>query len=102
MTTNTEIAAQFEELAERLQQRHESWFKIAAYRKAAATIRATPEPVESIAARGQLRTLPGVGAAIAVKILDYLATGHIPALDRVRAEQRAASPDAEPGPTVQR
>ncbi len=92
MKTNAEIAAQFEELADRLQQQHESWFKIAAYRKAAATIRAAQEPVAALAARGQLRSLPGVGAAIATKIQDYLATGHIPALDRVRAEQQTERP----------
>jgi DNA polymerase (family 10) len=87
MTTNAEVAAQFEELADRLQRQRESWFKVAAYRKAAATIGGLEEPIEAIAARGELRSLPGVGAAIATKIQDYLATGHIPALDRVRAEQ---------------
>ncbi len=91
MTTNAEVAAQFEELADRLLQQHESWFKVAAYRKAAATIRDLGEPVEAIAARGGLRSLPGVGAAIATKIQDYLTTGHIPTLDRVRAEQETAN-----------
>jgi DNA polymerase (family 10) len=94
MTTNAEVAVQFEELADRLLQQHESWFTIAAYRKAAATIRAAEEPIEALAARGTLRSLPGIGAAIATKIQDYLATGHIPALDRVRAEQERQQPTA--------
>jgi DNA polymerase (family 10) len=95
MTTNAEVAAQFDELADRLQKQGEAWFKVAAYRKAAATIRALEEPVETLAARGELRSLPGVGAAIATKIQDYLTSGHIPALDRVRAEQETTTPRGE-------
>jgi DNA polymerase (family 10) len=89
VTTNTEVAEQFDELADRLLRQGESWFKVAAYRRAAATLRKLDEPIDAIAAQGRLRSLPGVGAAIATKIQDYLKTGHIPALDRVRSEQDA-------------
>ncbi|MER3419553.1 MAG: hypothetical protein C4290_03080, partial [Chloroflexota bacterium] len=62
------------------------WFKVRAYRRAAAAIRDSSEDVARLAVEGGLKTLPGVGDAIAKKITDYLATGHIPLLDRLRTQ----------------
>ncbi len=86
MNRNAEVAAQFDEIADRLQLLGESWFKVRAYRRAAEVIRGTSEDVAQLAAGGRLKTLPGVGDAIAKKIVDYLSTGHIPLLDRLRAQ----------------
>jgi DNA polymerase (family 10) len=86
MNRNAEIAAQFDEIADRLQLLGESWFKVRAYRRAAEVIRGTSEDVAQLAAEGRLKTLPGVGDAIAKKITDYLTTGHISLLDRLRAQ----------------
>jgi DNA polymerase (family 10) len=87
--TNEELAAQFDELGDRLLLDGELWFKVAAYRRAAATIRSLTEDVETIASNGRLRKLPGIGEAITSKVEVYRETGHIPALERVRAAQPA-------------
>ncbi len=86
MNRNAEIAALFDEIADRLQLLGESWFKVRAYRRAAEAIRGASEDVAGLAAEGRLKTLPGVGDAIATKITGYLATGHIPLLDRLRTQ----------------
>jgi DNA polymerase (family 10) len=87
VATNEEVAEQFDELGDRLLLEGESWFKVSAYRKAAATFRGISENVEAIAAEGHLRKLPGIGEAIASKVEAYLETGHIPALDRLQSAQ---------------
>ena len=84
MVSNEDVAEQFDELADRMLLIDSSWFKVSAYRRAAKTLRELEEPVEEIAARGQLKKLPGVGDAIRDKIEAYLATGHIPLLERLR------------------
>jgi DNA polymerase (family X) len=87
MPANDEVAAQFEEIADRLLLEGESWFKIAAYRRAANTLRGLAEPVTAVAERSELDSLPGVGDAITTKIESFLSSGHIPLLDRLRSEQ---------------
>jgi hypothetical protein len=96
---NAETAAQFEEIAARLLANGESWFKIAAYRRAAAALRASAADVGALAEQGRLQELPGVGAAISTKIESYLKTGHIPLLDRLREEQ---GPGQIPTPAARR
>ncbi len=85
MRRNDELAAVFDELADRLLLQGESWFKVRAYRTGAAAIRAATEPVEQLSAEGRLGSLPGVGKAMVEKTVAYLATGSFPLLDRVRA-----------------
>jgi DNA polymerase (family 10) len=87
MISNAEVAQQFDELADRLLLEGESWFKVSAYRRVAATLTDLEEPVQDLSTKGRLRSVPGVGAAIARKIDDYLETGHIPLLDRLRDAQ---------------
>ena len=86
MDRNAAIAAQFEEIADRLTLLGESWFKVRAYRRAAELMRATGEDVARLSDDGRLESLPGIGEAIAQKTADYLATGHIPLLDRLREQ----------------
>ena len=87
MVTNVEVAAQFDEIADRLLLQGDSWFKVSSYRRAAETLRAAQRPLAGLAAEHQLLKLPGVGQAIATKIGDFLRTGEIPLLERLRAEQ---------------
>jgi len=87
LATNDEIADQFDEIAARMYLAGESWFKIAAYRRAAATFRGSEDEVRQLAKEERLRELRGVGKEIALKTEAYLATGHIPLLDRLRALQ---------------
>lgn len=87
VNTNLQLADQFDELADRLSSQGDSWFKVAAYRRAASTLRNLQEEVAIVAAQGRLRKLPGIGAAISSKIEAYLQTGQIPLLERLRGEQ---------------
>ena len=72
---NKEIVSLFERIADALEIKGESGFKIVAYRKAARILDDLTEDVASAAAEGRLETLPGIGSGIAGKIREYLATG---------------------------
>jgi DNA polymerase (family 10) len=78
MERNHEIAAPFDEIADRLLLRGERWFKIRAYRRAAETMRTTTADVAALSTAGRLDELDGIGEAIAKKTAEYLATGHVP------------------------
>jgi DNA polymerase (family 10) len=82
---NAAVARLFDELADLQEIAGENPFKTRAYRAFAQTAREHREPIESLAARGELLTLPGVGKAIAAKVDAAMHTGAFPALERARA-----------------
>ena len=95
---NAEIAGRFELLADLLELDGAVAYRYLAYRKAAKTLRETPESVARLSEQGRLRELPGVGAAIADKVAELLETGNISALEQARggdAARRRAG-DAHP------
>lgn len=61
-------------------------FKPGAYRRAAQTIDDLPKDLATLTTKKELMELPGVGDAIAEKILEYRETGHISFLDRLMAD----------------
>jgi len=81
---NFEVARIFYEIASLLEVRDESRFRIRAWQRAAQTLEALSEDVSAVAARGALRSLPGIGKEIAARIEEYLATGRLELLDRLR------------------
>jgi len=83
---NREIAKVFTEIADFLERRKDSWFKIRAYRKAAQSIEESPVEVEQLAREGRLREIPGVGEAINKKITELVNTGHLEYYERLKAE----------------
>jgi len=83
--TNAEAAAIFREIADLLDVLGEQ-FKPEAYRRAARSIESLTESLSEVAARNELRMVPGVGDAIAEKIRELLATGHIAYRDRLVRE----------------
>ena len=83
---NLELALAFERIADLLEFLGESPFKIRAYRRVARTLMELAEPIEQVAAEGRLRTLPGVGEAIAAKVEQYLRTGAIELLERLKEQ----------------
>jgi DNA polymerase (family 10) len=87
VSRNDEVAARFDELADRLEAQDDP-YRPRAYRRAADNIRAHPEPIEAVAAAGQeaLEAIEGVGDAISSKVIEYLETGEIEALEEARAE----------------
>jgi DNA polymerase (family X) len=62
----------------------QSTYRIIAYEKAAALFRDHPVSVAEMALQGELRRLPGVGEAIEAKVLEYVATGDIAFLAKLR------------------
>ena len=84
--TNFEIARLFYEMASLLEARDESVFRIRAYQRAAQTLETLGEDVAAVAARGDLTALPAVGKDLAAKIQEYLDSGRIAQLEKLRGE----------------
>ncbi len=72
---NQELAFIFNRIADALEYKGELSFRVIAYRKAARALEELTEDIESIAARGELQKIPGIGEGIAKKIDEYLKTG---------------------------
>jgi DNA polymerase (family 10) len=83
---NADVAAAMSEIAELLELKGESSFRIRAYENAARTLGNLPEDIRTVAAEGRLRDIKGVGEALALKINELLDTGHLTYLDNLRAE----------------
>jgi DNA polymerase/3'-5' exonuclease PolX len=83
--SNTEAAEIFRGIADLLDVMGER-FKPEAYRRAARSIDSLTEDLGAIAARDELRSVPGVGAAIEEKIREYLTTGKVEYFDRLQHE----------------
>jgi DNA polymerase (family X) len=85
---NEWIASHFDEMAELLEIRGESTFRVRAYRNGAKSIRDLMESVASIIAdpNRNLTDLPGIGDAISEKCKVLLETGKIPQLEELRKE----------------
>ena len=72
---NADLAQVFSEIATLLEIKGESPFKVRAYQRVAETILGLTQELSEIRQRGELRSLPGVGASIAEKIAQLLDTG---------------------------
>lgn len=84
---NPDIVAAFEEIAELLELQGANPFRIRAYRNAARTVGGLPDEVASMLARGEkLALLPGIGADLAGKIAEIVATGRSATLEKLRKE----------------
>jgi DNA polymerase (family 10) len=83
---NAEIAALFGEIADFLEIKGENPFRVRAYRRAAQTVEGFPEDVASVAGRGGLLDIPGIGKDLAAKIQEYLDRGAISYLTELRKE----------------
>jgi DNA polymerase (family 10) len=81
---NREIAAIFMEIADLLDLDGEK-FKPEAYRRVARTLEQFPEDVSTLARDKRLMEIPGVGEALAKKVEEYLETGQVHYLERLRA-----------------
>ncbi|MGD0718073.1 MAG: helix-hairpin-helix domain-containing protein [Thermoplasmata archaeon] len=85
MATNAEVVEILRAVADILDLEGER-FKPEAYRRAARSIETLTEDLAVVARRGELGTIPGVGAAIEEKIQEYLRTGAVAYYDRIRSE----------------
>lgn len=86
---NEAIGVALEEMAELLAVQGAGSFRVRAYRKAAETVRECAAPMRAIdrveGVEG-LERLPGIGKSIASVIHEWLHTGRIGSLDRLRGE----------------
>lgn len=83
---NRQVAALFADIGDLLQILGDNRFKIIAYQNAARTIEELNQDINAVHAAGELRTIPGIGQAIAEKIDELLTTGHIPYYDELTAQ----------------
>lgn len=72
---NREIADLLDRIADALEIKGETGFKVVAYRKASRTLQDLTEDVETVAREGRLQEIPGIGSGLAGKIEEYLKTG---------------------------
>ncbi len=87
--TNEEIARRFNHMASLMEVRGEDPFRLRSYRMAAEAIETWPTPMTEIAgAQGVpgLLEIPGVGKALAGKIVELVKTGTFEAWDRLILE----------------
>src|SRR5882762_697089 len=86
---NEAIARRFHRLAALMDIRGDDPFRLRSYRNAAEAIETWPTPMQKIAAEegiAGLQSIPGVGKAIAGKIIDLLERGTFDAWERLIAE----------------
>ena len=86
---NAEIARRFFRLAALMEVRGDDPFRLRSYRNAAEAIEVWPTPLKEIAEKegvAGLQEIPGVGKAIAGKVIELLTKGSFDAWDRLTAE----------------
>jgi DNA polymerase (family 10) len=89
---NEEIARRFNEMASLMEVRGEDPFRLRSYRMAAEAIETWPTPMSEIAKEQGLAGLleiPGVGKALAGKIVELIETGTFEAWEKLTAETPA-------------
>lgn len=83
---NIEVAWIMSEIADLLELKGESVFKIRAYRKAAKAIANLATDLAVLLDEKQLESVPGIGKAIAAKIEELLKTGKIKYYENLKSE----------------
>lgn len=86
---NETIARRFHRLAALMEIRGDDPFRLRSYRNAAEAIEVWPTPLQEIAAKdgiNGLQTIPGVGKAIAGKVIELLEKGTFDVWERLTAE----------------
>ncbi|HEV2356957.1 MAG TPA: DNA polymerase/3'-5' exonuclease PolX [bacterium] len=90
---NVDLARLLSEIADFLELKQESSFRVTAYRRGARAIEGLGEDVAAIAGRGELRKIAGVGPGLAEKIDEYLRTGEIAYHRELQVELPAGLPE---------
>ncbi|WP_063731244.1 DNA polymerase/3'-5' exonuclease PolX [Streptomyces sp. RTd22] len=83
--SNEEVEALLREYADLLLITGGDAFRARAYEKAARSIGGHPTDVSGLDVKG-LREIPNVGKSIAEKVVEYLRTGHVPAVEQARSK----------------
>jgi DNA polymerase/3'-5' exonuclease PolX len=83
---NDEVIRVLQEIGDLLDLLGEQRFKVEAYRRAARTLESLGEPLARVAARNELDKIPGVGDALEAKIREFLSTGELAYLTKLRQQ----------------
>jgi DNA polymerase (family 10) len=84
---NSDVARVLQDIADLLELKGESIFKIRAYQKAARAIEHYPRELEAMIEEGDdLRSVPGVGEAIAKKTTELITTGKLDYYENLKGE----------------
>ncbi len=83
---NRELASVFERIADALEIKGETGFRILAYRHAARALAELAADIETLDAEGKLEEVPGIGSRIARKIHEYLTTGRMQKYEKAVAD----------------
>ncbi len=86
MSDAEELAVAFETLAELSEIKGEVRFKVNAYQRAAEVVRAHGEEMLLLDEAAELRKYPGIGEALAAKILEFKREGRISSLEEIKKE----------------
>ena len=87
---NREVAGVLNELADSMELLGEDRYRVANYRDAATRIEHHHEPIEVMADENRVQQIRGVGKSIGAKVVEYLTTGKLSALE----ERRPRVPEA--------
>src|SRR5215471_12525003 len=74
---NQQFSAIFRDISSLLELQGDDPYRIRAYRRAAQTLMSLSEPLRTIARRGALETLPGIGKTLSREIQELLETGRL-------------------------
>lgn len=83
---NREIAEIFETIADLLEIKGETIYRVVAYRRAGEVLRSLGRDVNNVWEEGSLESIPGVGKVIAAKIDELLRTDHLEFYEKLTAE----------------
>ena len=81
---NQKLATVFTAIANLLSSRGENPHRVRAYRRATDSILQLTESVRSIAQRGELQTIPGIGKELSLKMEEFLDHGTIRTYEELR------------------
>jgi len=84
---NADIASTFEQIADLLEIEGANPFRVRAYRNGARAVQSYGRELADMVAKGEnLDAIPGIGANLAAKIVEIVATGRCRALEKLRKE----------------
>lgn len=81
---NQQLATLFHSMADLLASRRANPYRVRAYRRAAESLLALDEDVATLADRQKLEEIDGIGADLAKKIEEFLATGTVRAYEELK------------------
>jgi DNA polymerase (family 10) len=82
--TNRQIADVFRTIADSMEILGEDRFRTQAYRRASESLAELPQPLTHYRKQGELSSIPGIGKAIAEKVIELLDTGHLQFYEKLR------------------